>query len=115
MALWDLVAKVAKAPLDRWLRAQPGSAEAHFLGGRVALALGDVAGAVGEMARAEMRPEVTKGAPVKVSTPGIWATVGPIEVHVNPPTSPRCWPRWSAFWKSRCATWVATSGMSAAG
>ena len=42
----------AKEPLDRWLAASPDSAEAHYYKGRVALALGDVAGAVASLNRA---------------------------------------------------------------
>jgi tetratricopeptide (TPR) repeat protein len=42
----------AREPLARWLKAQPDSAEAHLLGGRVALGLGDMAGAADELKRA---------------------------------------------------------------
>lgn len=43
----------AQAPLGRWLEAQPDSAEARFLMGRTALALGDVAGSVEALNRAD--------------------------------------------------------------
>jgi Flp pilus assembly protein TadD len=42
----------AKGPLGRWLKARPDSAEARYYQGRVALALGDVAGAVEALNRA---------------------------------------------------------------
>jgi tetratricopeptide (TPR) repeat protein len=42
----------AEAPLLRWLKARPDSAEAHFLKGRVALARGDLPGAAAGMKRA---------------------------------------------------------------
>lgn len=44
--------KDAEAPLNRWLRARPDDAEAHFLKARVALAKGDMKEVSEEMARA---------------------------------------------------------------
>lgn len=43
----------AEAPLTRWLRARPDSAEARFHQGRIALARGDVAGAVEALKQAD--------------------------------------------------------------